>query len=53
MYDKRAFCHWFVGEGMEQDQFMEAREESARLEKEYDSAYQETAIWDAEEAEEF
>ena len=26
MYNKRAFVHWFVGEGMEEGEFSEARE---------------------------
>jgi hypothetical protein len=26
MYSKRAFVHWFVGEGMEEGEFSEARE---------------------------
>ena len=26
MYSKRAFVHWYVGEGMEEGEFYEARE---------------------------
>ena len=38
MFAKRAFVHWYIGEGMEEGEFFEAREGLETLVKEYNEA---------------
>ncbi len=49
MYAKRAFFHSSIGEGMEEGEFSETREDIAALEKDYEEVRVETADGEGEE----
>ncbi|KAJ9578193.1 hypothetical protein L9F63_005582, partial [Diploptera punctata] len=51
MYNKRAFIHWYIGEGMEEQEFTEARHDLLVLEADYREMEKETTFDDSDREE--
>lgn len=51
MHRKRAFIHWYVGNGMEEMELSEARENLAALEKDYELVEKDDDVGEGNEIE--
>lgn len=49
MYSKKAFVHWYIQEGMEEGEFIVARENISALEKDYSFSIETAEGYDGEE----